>query len=435
MISYIRSFSPHEHEKIFDVFNGFLPLKDLSHLVVSYGGIDEEEITGQIHKLLEQTNWSLGALKKKRYWNLFAQHVSVLRFPADYFNKQKYLPSLTRMEQVVTDIVRQQGVEHGQAISSTLRGGKLREVQFGVKFGESPKKFGFFSKQFAYDDALVVERFARFLPVDLEKIVIEHPITQAFFEKVILPLKHLKCLVAMKICPGFFKDQGFSDIPLCQKVKRFYIEGLPIGLKSCLAPDLADSNTDIEALVSRCRSLEEIVCGPSCNGKALAKMGSQITSLSLQSGVYFRVVDFSPLKSLQKLQIGEGFISLQLLTPFLPKGLRELHMPLIVMFRPSDIASLELFPQLTHLTLRGVISDGFMMQRLAQSNPSLEDLDLESCEIQPCEIKHIFSSFPNLKRVVLGDPLLYIPKEMDYAFAEFWDKRPAVNLVTRYCYS
>ncbi|HEY4255030.1 MAG TPA: hypothetical protein VGM34_01620 [Chlamydiales bacterium] len=458
-----KAISVFSHQSTFDqILERLGRIPELCHMIISYGGVEEQEINTEIQELLSKTHWNLPLLKKESYWNCFSRHITEIRFPAVYFTDEQYLPFLERIREVTSSILASKGSlqPSGTSIASSLTAPvlaansaivsqnnatqKLRCVQFGLGRDEEPKKFGFFTEEFVYQDQSVIQAFRSFLPNDLEEIRVMHPITVIFFRRLILSYRELRTLeiAGSGIHSAFSKVDGFiQNTIFSRKALHAYMSGLPRSISCLHFPELSSlyrNDENIAFLANRFPLIEKIWCYGQCAETLLTSIGKlkNLKHLTFDTGEHFTKTGLLHLKHCTQLRTVKFFKAcppLDELVPCLPATLTKFTVLEFTSFKASDISFLGAFPKLTALKLKGVSSDGHMMQRLAQSNPLLEEIDMEECQIDPKEISHIRSAFPNLKSLILGDGSKGFPNNgLGAELEAFRNKRPKVKVHVAY---
>ncbi len=422
----------HPHERALDLINTHLQVKELSHLVICYGGINGQEINDEIQALIAKARWNIEVLQGEKYWNLFARHVTTIRLEAHYFTERDYSLLLSRVKQVTEWILFQQSGKHERA---PVAAGTLRSVHFG-KEGETPQKFGWWKRRCRYNDAEVVNWLKCFQSFSLQEVTINHSITLHFFEQLIAPLRGLKRLKSSRgyIYSQFHPEKGFEFQPLISRQTLFTcLSRLP---RSIVYLDLgiAFLAREIEFLAAQFPSLENLSVSGDAD-QALAPIGklTSLTSLSLDSCFHCSEHQFAHLANCTRLTsvtIYSGSPSLSVLSLHLPATVTELHVRSFAPFALPHFSSLKRFPLLRHLTLHGMHEPAQLwIEDLTRHNPLLKTLDLERCHMTEREVRFLHFEFPSLVSLVLGNRHSKdVFHRLNFSVEAFRSRRPKVRV-------
>jgi len=294
----------------------------------------------------------------------------------------------------------------------------LKVVAFGTEptSKEVARSRDFIYARHDYDDGRVIQFFKTFLPCDLEEIIISHPITLRFFEHIIIPMKKLKCLAmdtsrfsSFPIYSDFSpKNPGFNNRLNGINFKPYIIQ-LPKTMETLPTTDFHMSDDQIEFLADSFPMLEILNCQGECRNRIFDTIVKfkNLKRLILKNGCNFTVQGLSKLRqsTIQDMFIYGLGPTLPVLAEHLPITLETLQIG-PASFKPSDISSLGAFPRLKKLVIGwlGEESDGFIISRLSQSNPLLEELHFGHCHLQEKEIFQIVKKFPHLRKFSKVDP-------------------------------
>ena len=356
--------SPDPHIATFTQLNASLQRPELSHVVVSYGAIDFEEINDKIRDIHERADWDLAKLKENAYWTLFARHVTRISFRAYYYTEEVPRIWLDQIQRVIQVIQRTKGPE-GFPIASF-------DVPSG---GDWPRTFGLLKNYYGYNGEEVANFYGQILNDRTAEISLHH-LTAATLLRNILPMAiNLRVLKIKGLGPYNTYEDFMTVLAL-----------LPRGLEVIDLGHVPWTDESVRLLVRRCPFLRRVSLVSDrarlLTDAALTAIGTlrHLSSLALRNNGNYLHGGFSQ----------EGLSALN-------PNLEELYLDGFDKFEGEETFSL--FFRFTKL--RALKANCSAIHLLSIAAPLLEELDVGSVDISSGQVRY-FRDFRLLRRLVFG---------------------------------